>query len=106
MPTSFSNQVYTQLKKVPAGKITTYKELANSLGTKGYQAVGTALKQNPYAPQVPCHRVVKSDGTLGGFMGFLTGETVEKKKQMLEKEGIEFEGDRIKDFDKKLFRFA
>ena len=104
-PTSFAQKVYNQLRKVPAGRVTTYKELALSLGTKSYQAVGTAMKNNPFAPEVPCHRVVKTDGRIGGFMGYVTGETIEKKKQMLQQEGIEFEGEKIKDFEKKLFRF-
>ncbi len=104
-PTAFAQRVYQQLRKVPAGKVTTYKALAQSLGTKSYQAVGTAMKNNPYAPEVPCHRVVKTNGMIGGFMGYMTGQTIEKKRQMLQTEGIEFEGVKIKDFEKKLFQF-
>ncbi|MBU0760189.1 MAG: MGMT family protein [Nanoarchaeota archaeon] len=55
----FSEKCYSVLKKVPRGKVTTYGEIA--------RAVGNAMKRNPYAPEVPCHRVVRSDGKVGGF---------------------------------------
>ncbi|MCW8965988.1 MAG: MGMT family protein [Candidatus Pacearchaeota archaeon] len=80
----FRERCYDILKKVPKGKITTYKELANALGTKAYRAVGTAMNKNPYAPKVPCHRVVNSDGRIGGFA---LGQ--KRKIEMLRKEGIE-----------------
>ncbi len=64
---SFSEKCYELLKKVPKGKITTYKEIARALKTKAYRAVGNAMNKNPYSPKVPCHRVVKSDGKVGGF---------------------------------------
>jgi len=62
--------------------------------------VGLVLSKNPYAPIVPCHRVVRSDGMIGGFMGKRDGQAVMKKKKMLEAEGIVFEGDSVKDFEK------
>lgn len=65
--TSFSERCYEILKKVPRGKITTYKEIARALHSKAYRAVGTAMNKNPYAPAVACHRVIKSDGNVGGF---------------------------------------
>eukprot|EP01080_Neovahlkampfia_damariscottae_P011890 gene11890-5217_t len=81
---TFRQRVYDALKKVPAGKVTTYKDLAEHLGGKGYRVVGTALKKNPYAPVVPCHRVIKSNGHIGLFQ---TG--TDKKIELLKKEGIE-----------------
>ncbi len=105
MPTEFAQKVYQQLSKVPKGKVTTYKELAKSLGVKAYQAVGAALRENPYAPKIPCHRVVSSDGTIGGFKGYKTGETIDEKIQMLKKEGIEFDNGKVKNFEEVLFRF-
>jgi methylated-DNA-[protein]-cysteine S-methyltransferase len=60
-----------------------YADIAHALGTKAYRAVGIALNRNPYAPRVPCHRVVGSDGSLTGFAGGL-----EKKRQLLESEGV------------------
>ena len=87
---TFDERCYEILKQVPAGKITTYKALANKLGTKAYRAVGNAMNRNPYAPNVPCHRVISSDGSLGGFaLG------VKKKVQMLKEEGIEIINNKI-----------
>ncbi len=69
--------------RVPAGKVTTYSEIARKLQTKGYRAVGNALNRNPYAPAVPCHRVVGSGGALTGF-----AQGLERKEQMLAEEGV------------------
>lgn len=89
----FAERVYQELRKVPKGKVTTYKRLAEKLGNKAYRAVGTALKNNPYAPEVPCHRVVRSDGKIGGFMGKTSGEEIARKIRMLKEEGVDvFEG--------------
>ena len=89
---SFYQKVYELCKLVPKGKITTYKLLAEKLGTKSYRAVGQALKRNPYQT-VPCHRVIRSDGSLGGFQG-KTDST--RKKLLLENEGIKIEKNRVK----------
>jgi methylated-DNA-[protein]-cysteine S-methyltransferase len=80
----FNEKCYKILKKVPRGKVTTYGEIARALKTRAYRAVGTAMHNNPYAPKVPCHRVVKSDGRVGGFAFGTT-----KKIKMLKKEGVE-----------------
>jgi len=82
----FAEKVYETLKKVPKGKVTTYKALAEQVGSKAYRAVGTAMNKNPYAPVVPCHRVINSDGRLGGFLHGL-----KKKVEMLEAEGVGIE---------------
>ncbi len=95
---SFNIRIYDLLMKVPRGKVTTYKALANALNTKAYRAVGQAMKNNPYAPEVPCHRVVSSDGTIGGFSGTKSGEPIARKIALLKNEGIEFEGNKIKNF--------
>ncbi|MBU1033914.1 MGMT family protein [Patescibacteria group bacterium] len=100
----FAEKIYKQLKKIPKGRVTTYGFLARSVDSKAYRAVGLVLSKNPYAPIVPCHRVVRSDGMLGGFMGQSKGESISKKKKMLEAEGIVFEGDRIKDFERVVVR--
>ncbi|MBI1935091.1 MGMT family protein, partial [Candidatus Woesearchaeota archaeon] len=83
--------------KVPKGKVTTYKALAESLGTKAYRAVGQATRHNPYAPEVPCHRVVNSDGRIGGFMGSNNPKSkeVKKKIKLLRKEGVEVKNNKI-----------
>ena len=97
---SFYEKCYSILKKVPKGKITTYKEIANALGTKAYRAVGNAMNKNPYAPKVCCHRVVKTNGNVGGF-----ASGTNKKIQMLKKEGIKVKNGKIENFNKVLWRF-
>lgn len=82
---SFNQKVWTICCNVPKGKVTTYAAIAKKLGTTAYRAVGNALNKNPYAPRVPCHRVVGSDGSLTGFAAGL-----EKKKRMLKAEGVVF----------------
>jgi methylated-DNA-[protein]-cysteine S-methyltransferase len=84
---SFNQKVWALTARVPAGKVTTYAAIAQALKTKGYRAVGNALNRNPYAPQVPCHRVVGSDGSLTGFAGGLP-----KKRALLAKEGVTLRG--------------
>ena len=100
MKDSFSDRCYQLLKKVPAGKVTTYGELARALNTKAYRAVGQAMNKNPHAPLVPCHRVVCSDGTLGGYAYGAT-----KKMKLLRSEGITVKANKISDFKEKLYTF-
>ena len=89
MVTVFSERVYELCSRVPQGKVTTYKAIAMALGGRGYQAVGQALRCNPYAPEVPCHRVVASDGGVGGFMGCRRGDEIGKKVRLLCSEGVD-----------------
>jgi methylated-DNA-[protein]-cysteine S-methyltransferase len=96
----FYEKCYAFLRKVPKGKVTTYKEIARALNSKAYQAVGSAMHNNPYSPQVPCHRVVNANGDLGGFY---SGS--KKKIKMLKEEGVEVKDNRIVDFQKRLFKF-
>ena len=103
--TSFSQKVYHLTKKIPKGKVSTYKEIAHALNSQAYQAVGQALKRNPYAPIVPCHRVVKSNGSLGGFAGHSSGKEIERKKKMLQKEGVKLEKNKVKNFTLVLYKF-
>lgn len=104
---SFNEKVYALLRKVPKGKVTTYKALAEKLNTKAYRAVGQAMRCNPYAPEVPCHRVVSSSGKIGGFMGSdnPNSSEIKKKIRMLGKEGIGIKEKKIVGFEKKLFNF-
>ena len=103
---TFSERAYELLKKVPRGRVTTYKELAHALNTKAYRAIGQAMRNNPYAPKVPCHKVVASDGSIGGFSGKKSGKAIQEKIEMLKKEGIVFEKNKIKNFEKKIVRFT
>jgi len=100
----FNEKVYTLLKKVPKGKVTTYKSLAEALGTKAYRAVGRAMRCNPYAPEVPCHRCVASDGSIGGFSGKWDSNSkeVKRKIRMLRREGIGIKKNKISNFSKTL----
>ena len=104
---SFVKKIYELTKKIPKRKVTTYKILAQAAGTKAYRAVGQALRCNPYSPIVPCHRVVMSDGSVGGFAGSLNpnSKEVQKKIRMLRKEGIKVKNNRIVEFEKVMFRF-
>ncbi len=82
---SFDEKCYEILRIVPRGRVTTYGELAKAAGSpSAARAVGNAMNKNPYAPRVPCHRVVGSDGKL---VGFASG--VDEKVKMLKKEGVE-----------------
>jgi methylated-DNA-[protein]-cysteine S-methyltransferase len=103
--TEFQEKVYALCRRVPAGRVTTYGEIAGTLHTRAYQAVGQALRRNPYAPEVPCHRVVAADGSLHGFCGQTAGDELSRKKEMLKREGVAFIGDKIADFERTLFRF-
>lgn len=87
---SFNERCYAILKQVPRGKVTTYKALAEALSTKAYRAVGNAMNKNPHAPIVPCHRVINTNGQLGGF-----AHGIKRKIQMLQMEGIEIKNNKI-----------
>ena len=95
--TPFQARVYDTLRKVPRGYVTTYKALAAAVGCGSPRAVGQAMKRNPYAPEVPCHRVIASDLTIGGFQGQTKGTSVRRKLELLKKEGVRFEGGRLAD---------
>ncbi|PIN68870.1 cysteine methyltransferase [Candidatus Woesearchaeota archaeon CG11_big_fil_rev_8_21_14_0_20_43_8] len=100
-------RVWAFVSKVPEGKVTTYGEIAKALGTKAFRAIGGALSRNPTPIVVPCHRVVKSNGGIGGFFG--KKRLISKKRELLEKEGIRFkersDGLYVDDFKRMLFRF-
>ena len=81
---NLEKKVYKKLMQVPEGKITTYGDLAKAVGLKnGQRAIGRIMNKNPYPAIIPCHRVIKSDGKIGGYA---FGEDI--KKNMLSKEGI------------------
>lgn len=99
--TAFQRRVYRMLQAVPCGNVTTYARLAGAVGCGCPQAVGQALRQNPCAPRVPCHRVIAADGSLGGFAGAADTEARRKKQGHLEAEGISFdERGRVTDPDR------
>lgn len=80
----FSRRVYEVVADISRGQTMSYAEVASAAGRpKAVRAVGNILNKNPFAPDVPCHRVVRSDGTVGGF-----AHGSAKKKALLEKEGV------------------
>ena len=98
--TRFQSDCYEALKKVPQGKVITYAGLARMIGRpKAHRAVGSAMNKNPYAPQVPCHRVVKSNGDLGGF-----ATDIDVKIKRLQEEGVMVSDNKIVDFRSTLFK--
>ena len=92
--------VYELLTLIPKGRVTTYKELGRAVNTGGYRAIGVILNRNPNAPKVPCHRVVMSDGSIGGYVG-----GVDQKERLLKSEGIEISEGKVVDFASRLYRF-
>lgn len=90
-PTEFESRVYEALCRVPAGKVVTYKTLGRAVNCASGQAIGNAMRKNPFAPEVPCHRVIPSTLKLGGYMGKTDGEKVERKRELLEKERVSFD---------------
>ena len=97
---SISNKdVYTLLTEIPPGKVSTYGDIAKALGhPKASRLIGRIIANNPNPISVPCHRVVKSNGEIGGFM---YGE--QKKREILEEEGIIFQGTFVKNFEESRF---
>ena len=94
-------KVWNALKCIPHGTVVTYSELAKKIGhPTSARAVANACAKNPYAPKVPCHRVIRSDGSLGGYaLG------INKKIQLLNKEGIIIKNNQVVDYKNKLYRF-
>ncbi|MFA5962182.1 MAG: MGMT family protein [Parcubacteria group bacterium] len=98
---SFSDFVYAKTKLIPRGKVATYGQIAQAIGRpNASRAVGNALNCNPYAPVVPCHRVVRSDGRIGGF-----AQGAKVKAGLLAKEGVKVRDGEVVDFKEKLFDF-
>jgi methylated-DNA-[protein]-cysteine S-methyltransferase len=93
--------IYQKLLEVPSGFVTTYGDLAKAINLKnGQRTVGQIMKKNPFPVIIPCHRVVKSDGTVGGY-----AYGTKRKKHMLSKEGLKISNNKILYFKKNLFRF-
>jgi O-6-methylguanine DNA methyltransferase len=97
---NFKEKVWRACARVPRGRVTTYTEIARAVGApRAARAVGNALNASPGMPYVPCHRVVKASGKLGGFA---RGST--EKKKLLEREGVKVIRGKVKDFRKKFYR--
>ncbi len=102
MGENFQDTVLNLVKRIPAGKVTTYGEIAREItgSVRAARAVARAVARNPYPIAIPCHRVVRSDGDVGGYsLG------VEKKIKLLKAEGIEIKGRKVANFEQTLFFF-
>jgi len=92
---AFYRRVWLECAKIPLGEIRTYKEIAISIGNpRASRAVANALAKNPFAPVIPCHRVIRSDGKIGGYSG---EGGIRKKIFLLKKEGIKIIRGRVAD---------
>ena len=89
-PSEFEMAVYDAVRRIPIGRVATYGGISRRIQRGTARAVGSALAKNPFAPEVPCHRVVRADGSLGGFYGETTGPRMEEKAGMLRREGVPF----------------
>jgi len=90
--TEFEKAVLVTTFKIPNGKVSTYGRIAKRIGRpRAYRAVGNALHKNPLAPIVPCHRVIKADGSFGG-----NRQAAASRRKLLQKEGIPFKEDKVK----------
>ena len=86
--TKFQLKVWKYLRTIPKGKVKTYKQVAIAINRpKSARAVANACGKNPYSPKIPCHRVIRTDGTLGGYSG---KGGIKTKKKMLKNEGFSF----------------
>lgn len=92
----FAKRVWEAMLRIPKGKVATYQTIAKWAGnSKASRAVGNACNANPFAPLAPCHRVVSSNGTIGGF-----AHGPKKKINLLKREGIVVRNNRIFDFER------
>jgi len=96
-----SQKVYSNLRKVPKGKVTTYKELAKSINSKAYRYMGYLMKHNKDSINIPCYKVINSDGSIGNYSG---NGGIKTKIKLLKKDGIKIKNKKI-DLKKYLHKF-
>ena len=97
----FSERCYELLQRVPHGRVTTYSEIAKALNTNAWRAVGSAMAKNTHLVVIPCHRVVRSDGSIGQYaLG------TDRKIELLREEGVAVANGKVKDFDRFVYRFS
>ncbi len=95
--TAFQRAVYAAVRLIPRGRVTTYGKLVSVIGRGSARSVGQALRRNPFAPEVPCHRVIRGDLTPGGFAGQTEGPNLSRKLRLLEQEGVTFRDGKLED---------
>ena len=97
----FNERCYELLKLIPEGKVTTYKELARALGTRAWRAVGSAMAKNKNLVVIPCHRVVRSNGTIGQY-----ASGTDKKSELLIEEGVTVANGKVTNLDRFIHKFS
>lgn len=97
----FNRRCYEVLTQVPEGKVTTYRHLAQAMGARAWRAVGSAMARNEQLVAIPCHRVVRSDGTIGRY-----AQGAARKAQLLRDEGVEVVNGMVKPLDSYRYRFG
>lgn len=93
----FFEKVYEVVKEIPKGKVMTYKQIGEKINSRAYRAIGQALRNNPDPKNIPCHRVIKSNGEVGGYFGKSDGKNVEAKIKLLRSEGIKIINGKLSD---------
>lgn len=96
----FTKDCLKSLLQIPHGKVCTYQAIAEHLGSNACRAVGSAIGRNPFAPIVPCHRIIRSNGEIGGY-----AFGSKKKVALLKSEGIQIENNKVTDLESRLYRF-
>ena len=97
----FDQKCYRLLRQVPAGRVTTYREIARALGSRAWRAVGSAMAKNKHLVTVPCHRVVRSDGSIGQYA---SGADV--KAALLQSEGVALDNNKVADLNRYMYYFS
>lgn len=97
---TFNEKCYALLKLIPEGKVTTYKEMAHALNTNAWRAVGSAMAKNKTLIEIPCHRVVRSNGTIGEYA---LGR--DKKAELLINEGVMVSNGKVKNLARVFHKF-
>ncbi len=101
MMVSFQEKIYLLLGQIPNGRVSTYKILAKAAGRpRAWRVVGGILNKNKNLVKTPCHRIIKSDGSVGGY-----ARGARKKENLLTKEGIKIKSGKVIDFTKILYKF-
>ena len=96
----FNDRCYKLVSSIPRGRVSTYKEIAKTLNSKAYRAVGNAMAKNKNLITIPCHRVINSNGAIGGY-----AQGRNKKISLLKKEGIMINNNKVLDFKKFMYSY-
>lgn len=90
-PTGFECRVYDAVSMIPRGRVSTYAAVARVVNCGSTRAIGQALRRCPFGPEIPCHRVISASLRPGGYSGEADGLEVERKRRLLEREGVQFD---------------